>query len=39
MIMWLGIIWVACALSSTLWFWYLHKNGTLIGEYPYDGEM
>jgi len=26
-------------VGSALWFWYLHKNGTLIGEYPYDGEM
>ena len=36
---WLCIVWGVSVVVSIVWFWYLHKEGKLIADYPYDDEM
>ena len=36
---WLGIVWGVSVVSGIVWFWYLHKKGDLVSDYPYDDEM
>ena len=35
----IGVIWTSIVLGSGVWFWYLHKEGKLLADYPYDDEM
>ena len=35
----IGIIWTTIVVGTGIWFWFLHRRGGLIADYPYDDEM
>jgi hypothetical protein len=39
MIYWVLSVYIISIVGGGLWGWYLHKNGQLISNYPYDDEM
>ena len=39
MLKWVIFSYVAVMVFGLLWMWYLHRNGELVADYPYDDEM